>query len=54
MIKQILQPGETRTWRDVADDRVPSGAVTAPITVTGAEKCIPSAGLRASRGGSIR
>ena len=54
VIKQILQPGETRAWRDIADDRVPPGAVTATIVVTGAEKCIPSAGLRASRGSSIR
>jgi hypothetical protein len=42
VVKQILQPGETRTWRDIADDLVPPGATAATITVIGAERCVPS------------
>jgi hypothetical protein len=42
VIKQILQPGQLRTWTDIADDLVPPGAVTATITIIGAEKAIPA------------
>ena len=41
VIKQILQPGETRTWRDMADDSVPPGATAATITIVDAERVIP-------------
>jgi hypothetical protein len=41
VIKQLLQPGQTRTWPDIADGTVPEGAVTATLTIVGAEKCIP-------------
>jgi len=41
VIKQILQPGETRTWPDIADDYIPNGATAATITIVGAEKVIP-------------
>ncbi len=41
VIKQILQPGETREWRDVADGDVPPGATNATITIIGAERAIP-------------
>jgi hypothetical protein len=41
VIKQILQPGEARTWSELTDGFVPSGAAGATIHLTGAEKCIP-------------
>lgn len=41
VIKQILQPGETRTWPDLVDGLVPAGAAGATIALVGAEKCIP-------------
>lgn len=41
VIKQILQPGQTRDWTDIADGQVPDGAAAATITVTGAERVIP-------------
>ena len=41
VIKQILQPGQTRTWTDIIDDYVPEGATAATITIVGAEKVIP-------------
>ncbi len=41
VIKQILQPGETREWRDIADGDVPDGATAATLTITGAERAIP-------------
>jgi hypothetical protein len=41
VIKQILQPGETRAWPDVADGDRPEGAVAATIVITGAERVIP-------------
>ena len=40
-LNEILQPGESRTWRDVADGRVPAGAERVTVTVTGAEKLVP-------------
>ena len=47
VIKQILQPGETREWRDLADGDLPDGATAATMTITGAERAIP-AGLKSS------
>jgi hypothetical protein len=41
VVKQILQPGESRTWSDVADGRVPEGAAQGEIAIVGAEKVIP-------------
>lgn len=41
VIKQLLQPGQTRTWADIADGTVPEGAVSATLTIVGAEKSIP-------------
>jgi len=41
VIKQILQPGQTREWRDAfADAIVPEGA-TRTVVITGAERAIP-------------
>jgi hypothetical protein len=42
VLKQILEPGDTRTWDQVADDFVPAGATDATIRITGAEKAIPA------------
>lgn len=42
VIKEILQPGATRTWGDLTDGMVPTGAVSATLSLDGAEKCIPS------------
>jgi hypothetical protein len=41
VIKQVLQPGETRTWSELTDGFVPTGAAGATIRLIGAEKCIP-------------
>jgi hypothetical protein len=46
IVKEILQPGETRTWGDIADGMVPTGAVGATLSLDGAEKCIPAAHRR--------
>lgn len=43
VIKQLLQPGATRQWLDVADGDVPDGATAATIALTGAERAIPVA-----------
>lgn len=40
-IKQILQPGESRHWTDVADGWIPDGATDATIEITSAEKAVP-------------
>jgi hypothetical protein len=42
VIKQILQPGETRDWPDVADGDLPEGATAAAMAITGAERVIPT------------
>jgi hypothetical protein len=47
IVKEILQPGATRTWGDIADGMVPAGAVRATLSLDGAEKCIPAAQRRA-------
>ena len=41
VIKQILQPRETRTFDRLADDRVPPGAHSMTVTVLGAEPVVP-------------
>lgn len=41
-LKQILEPGDTRTWTNHTDDFVPDGTVTAKFAITGAEKVIPA------------
>ena len=41
VLKQILEPGDTRTWTDHADDFVPEGTVTATFAITGAQRTIP-------------
>jgi hypothetical protein len=41
VVKQILQPGESRSWSDVADGRVPEGVAQGAIAIVGAEKVIP-------------
>ena len=41
VVKQILQPGESRTWTDVADGWTPEDARTASVAIIGAEKVIP-------------
>lgn len=40
VIKHVIQPGETRTWRDVPDGAVPAGARTMTVTVAGAERVV--------------
>jgi hypothetical protein len=42
VIKEILQPGEERTWDDLPDGLVPRGASTAVFSLDRAEKCIPA------------
>jgi hypothetical protein len=42
VIKEILQPGSTRRWEDLADGMVPAGAVSASLVLAGAERCIPA------------
>jgi len=42
VIKEVLQPDSTRTWADLTDGMVPDGAVSATLTLDGAEKCIPA------------
>jgi hypothetical protein len=42
VIKQILQPGESRAWTGIADGLIPQGASAATIVIIGAEKVIPS------------
>jgi hypothetical protein len=41
VIKEILEPGDRRTWPDLTDGMVPEGAVSATLTLTSAEKVIP-------------
>lgn len=49
VIKEILQPGQARTWRDLTDGSTPDGAVTAGIAIVTAEKAIPATtGVRPS------
>jgi hypothetical protein len=43
IIKEILQPGATKRWRDVTDGSPPDGAVRAEIAIVSAEKVIPTA-----------
>ncbi len=42
VIKEILEPGEARRWGDLTDGMVPAGAVSAALSLDGAEKCIPA------------
>jgi hypothetical protein len=44
VIKEILQPGATRSWSDLTDGLVPAGAASATLSLDGAEKCIPARG----------
>ena len=41
-IKEILQPGQTRTWPDLSDGMVPQSAATTRFSIVSAEKCIPA------------
>jgi len=41
VIKQIIQPGETRAWT-VADGNVPAQATTLTVAVTAAERVVPT------------
>jgi hypothetical protein len=41
VIKQILQPGESRAWSGLAEGLIPNGADSASIAIAGAEKVIP-------------
>ncbi len=43
VIKEILQPGASRHWRDLTNGLVPDGAVTASASLDGAEKVVPKA-----------
>jgi hypothetical protein len=47
IIKEILQPGEQRTWHDLTDGTTPDEAVSAEIAVVAAEKVIPATNARA-------
>jgi hypothetical protein len=42
IVKEILQPGRSRTWDDLTDGLAPPGAATATVRIVGAEKCIPA------------
>jgi len=48
VIKEIVQPGEERSWRDLTDGTTPEGAASAEIRIVTAEKCIPAVSGRAS------
>ncbi len=57
VVKEILEPGDRRSWRDLTDGLVPSGAVSASLSLVSAEKAIPWARLAGppssrNRGGS--
>jgi hypothetical protein len=41
-LNQVLQPGEFRTWYEVADGPMPTGAERATLAVIDAEKVIPA------------
>jgi hypothetical protein len=41
VIKQILEPGDRRSWRDVTNGLVPAGAASATVALVSAEKAIP-------------
>jgi len=41
VLKHIFEPGDTREWTAIADDFVPSGASSATLIITGAERAIP-------------
>jgi hypothetical protein len=42
VIKEILEPGATRSWENVTNGIVPRNAVGATLVIDGAEKCIPA------------
>jgi len=42
VIKEILQPGASRRWRDLTNGLVPDGAVAASVSLDGAEKAVPT------------
>jgi hypothetical protein len=44
VIKEILQPGTIREWRDLADVAAPPGTERVRIVIMAAEKCIPARG----------
>jgi hypothetical protein len=48
VIKEIVQPGEERSWRDLTDGTIPDGAASAEIRLVTAEKAIPAVSVRAS------
>jgi hypothetical protein len=48
VIKEILQPGASRSWDDLTDGLVPNGATSATLSLDGAEKCIPAERPRSS------
>jgi hypothetical protein len=46
VVKEILQPGSARRWADLTDGMVPTGAVSATLSIESAEKCIPAGAAR--------
>jgi hypothetical protein len=44
IIKEILQPGRSRTWDDLTDGLAPAGAASATVRMVEAEKAIPARG----------
>jgi hypothetical protein len=54
VIKQILQPGATRTWRQIADGFVPEGAVSATFSVVGGEKVVAAGTSSGTTGFAMR
>jgi hypothetical protein len=44
IIKEILQPGRSRTWDDLTDGLAPAGAASATVRIVEAEKAIPARG----------
>jgi hypothetical protein len=46
VIKEILQPGERRTWTGLTDGLTPTGAVRATLRIVSAEKCVPAGRYR--------
>jgi hypothetical protein len=43
-IREILQPGTSRSWRDLTDGMTPPGAVSASLRVVGGQVAVPAAG----------
>ncbi len=48
VVKEILEPGDRRSWPDLTDGLTPAGAASASLALDSAEKVIPALSLRRS------